>query len=123
MDEYRRTSEVREAIRRRAHELWEAEGRPQGRHLDHWLQAELELSRVGSQANEGEGNKTAALAFDRSQTQFAREADVATYSKAAREALEGREAAELRSAEQAGRAHSHGEDPGLYQKASRSKPV
>ena len=32
-----------EAIRRRAYELWEAEGRPEGRERDHWLQAELEI--------------------------------------------------------------------------------
>ncbi len=30
-------------IRERAYELWEQEGRPEGRHLDHWLQAEHEL--------------------------------------------------------------------------------
>jgi hypothetical protein len=34
---------VVEAIRRRAYELWEAEGRPQGHERDHWLQAELEI--------------------------------------------------------------------------------
>jgi len=31
------------AIRERARELWEAEGRPTGRALDHWLQAEREV--------------------------------------------------------------------------------
>jgi Protein of unknown function (DUF2934) len=30
-------------IRERAYQLWEQEGRPEGRHLDHWLQAEHEL--------------------------------------------------------------------------------
>ena len=29
-------------IRRRAHEFWEAEGRPAGRESDHWLAAERE---------------------------------------------------------------------------------
>ncbi len=29
-------------IRRRAHELWEAEGKPAGRESDHWLAAERE---------------------------------------------------------------------------------
>lgn len=28
----------------RAHEIWEAEGRPEGRDHDHWLRAEAELS-------------------------------------------------------------------------------
>ena len=32
-----------EAIRRRAHELWEGEGRAEGHHERHWLQAEQEL--------------------------------------------------------------------------------
>jgi hypothetical protein len=30
-------------IRERSYQLWEQEGRPEGRHLDHWLQAEQEL--------------------------------------------------------------------------------
>jgi hypothetical protein len=31
-------------IRRRAYQMWEREGRPVGRELSHWLQAEMELS-------------------------------------------------------------------------------
>lgn len=31
-------------IRRRAHELWENEGKPEGREMDFWLQAEREVS-------------------------------------------------------------------------------
>jgi hypothetical protein len=34
-----------EQIRRRAHELWEQSGRPEGRETEFWLQAERELSR------------------------------------------------------------------------------
>lgn len=30
-------------IRQRAFEIWETQGRPQGRDLDHWLQAEAEV--------------------------------------------------------------------------------
>ena len=33
----------KERIRARAHELWEREGRPVGRDLEFWLQAEREL--------------------------------------------------------------------------------
>lgn len=33
-----------EWTRRRAHELWESEGRPEGRHDDHWHQAEQEAA-------------------------------------------------------------------------------
>jgi hypothetical protein len=31
-------------IRERSYQIWEQEGRPEGRHLDHWLQAEHELA-------------------------------------------------------------------------------
>jgi hypothetical protein len=34
-----KTSDV---IHTRAYEIWEAEGRPDGRSLDHWLRAEAE---------------------------------------------------------------------------------
>ena len=30
-------------IRQRAHAIWEAQGRPDGQHLDHWEQARREL--------------------------------------------------------------------------------
>ena len=47
----------KQRIRERAYELWEREGRPQGRHLDHWVQAERE-TEAGSagldRAGEGE---------------------------------------------------------------------
>ena len=32
-----------EDISRRAREIWEREGRPQGKDMEHWLQAEAEL--------------------------------------------------------------------------------
>ena len=44
--------ELRARIKRRAQELWEAEGRPEGRELQHWLEAEreiLELSVAGEE--------------------------------------------------------------------------
>jgi hypothetical protein len=34
---------IEERIRTRAYDLWEAEGRPEGREVDHWLQAVQEL--------------------------------------------------------------------------------
>jgi hypothetical protein len=36
--------EHEQAIRERAHALWEADGRPEGRELDYWLKAEEELA-------------------------------------------------------------------------------
>jgi hypothetical protein len=35
-----------EDIARRAHGIWEMAGRPQGKAVDHWLQAESELAEV-----------------------------------------------------------------------------
>jgi hypothetical protein len=35
---------IEERIRTRAYELWEAEGRPEGREVDHWLRAAQELA-------------------------------------------------------------------------------
>jgi hypothetical protein len=42
--------DVSEKIRQRAHELWEAEGRPEGRELEFWLLAERELSEAPAAA-------------------------------------------------------------------------
>jgi Protein of unknown function (DUF2934) len=40
-----------ERIKQRAHELWEQEGRPEGRHSEHWEQAtrEIEAEEAGGQ--------------------------------------------------------------------------
>lgn len=38
----------REKISFRAFQIWEAEGRPTGRDLEHWLQAEIELNVLPS---------------------------------------------------------------------------
>jgi hypothetical protein len=32
-------------VRERAHAIWEAEGRPEGRHAEHWQQALSEIER------------------------------------------------------------------------------
>ena len=40
---------VQERIQRRAYELWETEGRPEGRAHAHWYQAEMEITRAHSQ--------------------------------------------------------------------------
>jgi Protein of unknown function (DUF2934) len=44
--------EREEQIRRRAHELWEQEGKPAGREMDFWLRAEREIA-----GEEGEAPK------------------------------------------------------------------
>jgi hypothetical protein len=48
-------SEKHEQIRERAHEIWEAEGRPDGRDGEHWREAERQLAEPGaSPANQAE---------------------------------------------------------------------
>ena len=109
-----------EKVRKRAYELWEQEGRPHLRDHDHWLRAEAELEAAGPQGNEGEGSRTAALAYDHSQTEFAQDKpEVKRKAKAAKKALDGPEGAELRKAEAAGKARSKGEDPELGKKAKK----
>jgi hypothetical protein len=39
---------VEETIRLRAYKIWEEEGRPAGRDVEHWIRAVLELARDGS---------------------------------------------------------------------------
>jgi len=108
-----------EKVRKRAYELWEQEGRPHLRDHDHWLRAEAELAAAGPQGNEGEGSRTAALAYDHSQTEFAQKGDVKRKAKAAKKALDGPAGAELRKAEAAGKARSKGEDPALRKKSTK----
>lgn len=37
------TDDRHERIRRRAHEIWEQAGRPEGSHMEHWEQATAEV--------------------------------------------------------------------------------
>lgn len=39
-----------ERIRQRAHEIWESEGRPEGRDAEHWSRAEQEIDEQMGQA-------------------------------------------------------------------------
>jgi hypothetical protein len=45
----RSKEDERDRIQRRAYELWESEGRPEGRERTHWLQAEREIARTRAQ--------------------------------------------------------------------------
>ena len=54
-----------ERIRRRAHEIWEREGRPEGRHEEHWARARREV-----EAEEG-GSPPGAAKSDGSPTDTA----------------------------------------------------
>jgi hypothetical protein len=48
-----------EWIKLRAHQIWEAEGRPHGRHDEHWRQAEQEF-----ESGQGTAQETAATVDD-----------------------------------------------------------
>ena len=41
------TQTNREKVLKKAYEIWEAEGRPHGRDMEHWLKAELMLGEDG----------------------------------------------------------------------------
>jgi hypothetical protein len=43
-------SEIEEKIRARAYAIWENAGRPEGRHLEHWLQAKRLVAAEASRA-------------------------------------------------------------------------
>ncbi len=43
-------------IERLAYSYWEQEGRPEGRHLDHWLRAQAEVD-AATQLNGNENNE------------------------------------------------------------------
>jgi hypothetical protein len=68
---------------------------------------------MGSQANEGEGNRTAAREYNKGVQDFVKTGQVEEKAREAAEALDGPEADGLRQAEEAGKEHSHGEDPAL----------
>ena len=46
LQQYRDARRTKEEIRTRARKLWEKNGRPEGRDLEFWLQAESEINDV-----------------------------------------------------------------------------
>jgi Protein of unknown function (DUF2934) len=95
--------EKMERIRSKAYEIWERDGRPDGRALDHWLEAErqvfgptgdadqLDKERSGSSANEGEGSRTAARQYNESLERFVGSGKVETKAREAQKAFDGGE--------------------------------
>ena len=75
---------------------------------------------MGTQANEGEGNRTAAKAYNKGVQDFENTGQVEKKAREAADALDGPEAAELKKAEEIGKKHSHGEDPALKKGAKVS---
>lgn len=54
-------------VAERAYALWESEGRPHGRDLDHWRQAECEIMASGT--TEGAPSSTASAASRKKESQ------------------------------------------------------
>ena len=52
------TQDREHRIRERAHAIWEREGRPHGRHADHWHQASQEIGDEGTTTSQ---NRPGAL--------------------------------------------------------------
>ncbi len=44
-------SDLDKRVQQRAYEIWESEGRPEGRQQEHWQQARTELSEAQSEAS------------------------------------------------------------------------
>ena len=107
--------EETERVRSKAYEIWEREGKQDGRALDHWLKAERQMlgqtgdgdqqDRKGSRpsANEGEGNRTAARQNNEAQQRFVGSGKVEKKARKAQKAIDGEEGKELRQAELVGK--------------------
>jgi Protein of unknown function (DUF2934) len=112
-----------ERVRSKAYEIWEHEGKPDGRALEHWLEAERQVlgqtgdgdqqdsKGSGPSANEGEGNRTAARQYNEAQQRFVRSGKVEKKAREAQKAIEGEEGKELREAETVGRQRVAEKDP------------
>ncbi len=71
---------------------------------------------TSKQRNEGEGNRTAARAYNKATKEFARSGQVEEQAQRAKQALDGPQRADLERAEQAGKSKSRGEDPAVLRK-------
>jgi hypothetical protein len=52
--------EKEERIRLRAHEIWEREGRPEGKEAEHWERASREIESEEAGENQDEGGRSGA---------------------------------------------------------------
>ena len=64
---------------------------------------------TAEQANEGEGNKTAARAYNKQAERFAKSGKVEQKGREAQQAVDGAEGKDLAEAEAIGQSHSAGE--------------
>ena len=99
-------------LRNRAYQIWERKGRPQGRDLEHWLEAERELEAEDDRkhrAKKEEAGLEAARAYSRDAQEFGRHENVEARAEEAKHAIEGAEASELKRAEAIGKSRSRGQ--------------
>src|SRR5579871_5114961 len=86
----------------RAYEIWERKGRPHGRDMECWLEAEREIQAEerdrGNDGVEGEGSYTAARDYDRGVREFEKTGRVDAKAREAARALDGPEADSMRKA-------------------------
>jgi hypothetical protein len=72
------------------------------------------MANVTDQVNEGEGNQTAARAYNDAQRRFVKSQQVEENAREAERALDGPEAQQLADAEAIGRSHMAEEDPAVH---------
>ena len=89
----------------RAYLIWEREGRPEGRALEHWLVAEREAREEKDAAGLGAGR-----AYDQGVAEFEKSGKVADAAEKARKALDGPEREELEKAQETARRRGKGDD-------------
>lgn len=54
---------VEEQIRQRAHQIWEAEGRPDGQEYEHWMRAREEIAPADKEGNPQAGGIESSVAI------------------------------------------------------------
>jgi DUF2934 family protein len=99
MDDYVRR------VRMRAYLIWEREGRPEGRELEHWLAAEHEIAK-----EEDAAGLRAGMAYDKDVEKFEKTGRVEKAAKEAQEALNGPQRDDLERAQEIGRRAGKGDD-------------
>jgi len=89
----------------RAYLIWEREGRPEGREIDHWLAAEREAKE-----EEDAAGLRAGRAYDEGVAEFEKSGKVAEAAEKARKALDSPEREELEKAQETARRRGKGDD-------------
>ena len=83
-----------EKMRNRAYQLSESKGRPRGRDLEHWLEAEGELETADDRnrrAIKGEAGVGSGAAYHRDVQEFGGHENVGARAQEAKHAIEGAE--------------------------------